>query len=122
MHFHSTSTRAYAALSLSALALVGCGSSGSSGSSAKDQINSIVSAEGQDPGSLCDHMTSALLAKLGGSTSACKKQAASSTKDSSVHTSKVTVNGNKATAVVVDKSGTRTVTFANEGGSWKLSG
>lgn len=121
MAFNSASTRVYAALSLSALALVGCGGSGSSGNSAKDQINSIVAAEGKDPSSLCDHMSNALLAHFGGA-SACKQKAASSPKDSSVHVSKLTVNGNAATAVVVDKSGTRNVAFVNESGSWKLAG
>ena len=52
------------------ISMSGCG-----GTSDKDQINSIITDEGANPPSLCDHVTDAVLQRLGGSTAACKQVA-----------------------------------------------
>lgn len=97
-------------------ALSGCG-----GSSDADQIKTIVSTEASNPASLCDHLTNALLSRVGGK-AGCERAAASEPKDPTTHATNVTVNGNRASAVIVDRTGTHTITLVKEGGTWKASG
>ena len=101
------------------VALAGCGGSG--GNSDKDKINSIVKAEGRNPAAICQHASAALLAQLGGSIDACTAKASGQPADPSVKMTKLTIKGARATAVVVDKSGTTTVIFVKQGDSWVLA-
>lgn len=113
----SRQVAAYAASALLLACVAGCGSSGSSDT---DQIAAIVKSEGTDPASICRHLTQALLNRLGGH-SACMHAAASSPKDPSTRTKTISVRGNAATAVVVDKNGTSTIALLKEKGAWKIS-
>lgn len=98
--------------------LAGCGSSGPTD---RDQIAAIVKQEGSDPATLCNRLTTGLLSRLGGH-EGCMRQAASSSADSTTRAASVTVRGKSATAVVVNRSGTRTISFVKEKGGWKLAG
>lgn len=103
---------------MAAAALAGCGSSGPSD---KDQIAAIIKHEGTNPVSLCDHLTDALLARLGGK-SGCRQEAAAAATDPTTRASSVTVHGNSASAVVVNRAGRRIVAFVKQKGVWKVSG
>lgn len=105
------------ALAASASILGGCGG----GVSDKDRIAAIVKQEGSSPATVCEHLTNALLARFGSKRS-CLRVAASSAKDPSTHATGVRVRGDTATAVVSDRSGSRTITFVKQQGSWKVSG
>jgi hypothetical protein len=104
-------------LATAATLLSACGG----GASDADQIAAVVKNEGTNPASLCDHLTSALLLRFGGKSN-CLRQAASAAKDPTTHASGVKVSGNSATAVVVDRSGRRTLTFVKRNGVWKVAG
>lgn len=106
------------AASSMAVLLAGCGSSGSG---AKDQIAAIVKQEGSHPEKLCDHLTGALLSRLGGK-AGCQRQAAVSSADPTTRATSVSVRGKSATAVVVDRAGTRTISFVKEKDGWKVAG
>ena len=103
---------------LAATILSGCGSSAPTD---RDQIATIIKSEGTDPASLCGHLSDTLLARFGGK-SACLRQAASSAKDPSAHAASVKVSGRSATAIVADRSGSRTITLVKQQGNWKISG
>ena len=112
------SPRSHLALSAVLLALVaGCGSSGPS---ASDQIAAIVKSEGSDPASICRHLSDSLAARLGGR-SACLRQAGAAAKDPSTHATAIKVHGNTATALVIDRTGTSTISLFKEKGEWKIS-
>jgi len=96
----------------------GCGSSGPTN---EDQITALVKDEGTNPASLCGHLTDELLARFGGRSN-CLRQAAASVRDPSTHASAVKVTGSTATAVVSDRTGTRTVRLVRQQGTWKISG
>jgi hypothetical protein len=103
---------------LAAAILSGCGTSAPTD---RDQIAAIIKSEGTDPASLCGHLADTLLARFGGK-SACLRQAASSAKDPSTHAASVKVHGRSATAIVADRSGSRTITLVKQRGNWKISG
>jgi hypothetical protein len=98
--------------------LAGCGSSGPSD---RDQIAAIVKQEGVAPATLCNHLTDALLASLGGR-AGCLRQAAAASADPTTRATSVSVHGTGATAVVVNRAGTRTIAFVKERGAWKVAG
>jgi hypothetical protein len=103
---------------LTALMLSGCGSSAPR---AKDEIAAIIRHEGNHPATLCDHLTDSLLARLGGR-SGCLHQAASAASDPTTHATSIRVRGNAATALVVDRNGTRTIRLVRQRGVWKIAG
>jgi hypothetical protein len=103
---------------LVATLLAGCGSSGPSD---RDQIAAIVKQEGIDPGTLCDHLTEALLASIGGK-AGCLRQAAAASADPTTRVTSVSVHGRAALAVVVNRAGTRTIALLKERGAWKVAG
>jgi hypothetical protein len=105
------------ALAVLVVLAAGCGSSGSSDS---DQIRALVNSEGRNPASICRHLSDALVTKLGGQ-AACVKQAASSAKDPSTHARAISVHGDTATAVIVDRAGTITISLLKEKGIWKVA-
>ena len=101
-----------------ALTLSACGASGPTD---KQQIASVVKREGTHPASLCDHLTDSLLARLGGKRG-CATQAASAAKDPTTHAASIRVRHNTATAVVVNRNGSRTITLIKRKGVWKVAG
>ena len=105
------------ALATATTILSGCGG----GVSDRDQIAALVKNEGTNPATLCDHLTAALLTRFGGKSN-CLRQAASAAKDPSTHATAVKLHGTTATAVVGDRSGSRTITLAKHQGDWKVSG
>lgn len=107
-----------ACASLAAALLTGCGSGGPTDS---EQIGSIVKDEGTRPATLCHHLTEALLVRFGG-LSNCLSRAASAARDPSTHATAVTVRGLTATAIVIDRAGTRSITLVKQKGSWLISG
>jgi hypothetical protein len=94
---------------------------GSGAPSERDQIATVVRQEGTNPATVCDHLIDSLVARLGGRRT-CLRQAASAAKDPTTHATSVRVHGTGATAVVVDRTGTRTITFVKQRGIWKISG
>jgi hypothetical protein len=118
-----TTTRRHALLlpllaTLAATILSACGASAPSD---RDQIATIVKHEGVNPASLCVHLVDSLLQRFGGR-SACLRQAASAAKDPSTRATSVSVRGANATAVVSDRTGSRTLTLVKQQGNWKISG
>jgi hypothetical protein len=110
--------RWYLGISAALLVLVaGCGSSGPT---ASDQIAAIVKSEGSNPASLCRHLSDSLAARLGGR-SACLRQASAAARDPSTHATAIRVHGNTATAVVIDRTGTSTISLFKDKGAWKIS-
>jgi len=98
--------------------LTGCGSSAPSD---KEKIAAIVKREGTSPATLCSHLTDALLARLGGKR-VCLHQAASASSDPTTHATSIKVHGKSATALVVNRAGTRTISLVNQKGVWKIAG
>jgi hypothetical protein len=105
------------ALTAGASILTGCGG----GVSDKDQIVAVVKSEGTNPATLCRHLTSALLVRFGGK-SACLRAGATAAKDPTTHATGVKVRGATATALVSDRSGSRTLKFIKRNGVWLVSG
>ena len=117
-----TNHRRSAALPLTAIItaalLAACGSSGPS---ERDQIAAIVKQEGANPATLCDHLTDQMLSRLGGK-AGCMRQAAVSSADPTTRVTSVSVHDRSASAVVVDRAGTRTISFVKETDGWKVAG
>jgi ABC-type glycerol-3-phosphate transport system substrate-binding protein len=117
------SVSALSATLVSALALSACG-----GSSDSDKIKSVIKDVGKDPATLCTkHATAQILQQVGGEAACVKLAAQPDAKDPGVKVGKVDVNGDKATAEVTSNSGpdkgrTSKVSFAKQGGEWKISG
>jgi hypothetical protein len=107
-----------ACASLAAGLLTGCGSGGPDD---RTQIVTIVKNEGTRPATLCHHLTAALLTRFGG-LSNCLSRAASAARDPSTHATAVTVRGRTATAVVNDRTGSRSITLIKQKGNWLISG
>lgn len=105
------------ALATATTILSGCGG----GVSDRDQIAALVKNEGTNPATLCDHLTAVLLTRFGGKSN-CLRQASTAAKDPSTHATAVKVHGTTATAVVADRTGSRTITLVREKGDWKVSG
>jgi len=103
---------------VSAATLAGCGTSGPT---EKQKIASVVKREGADPSTLCSHLTSSLLIRLGGE-SGCLHTARITPADPTTHAASISVHGPTATAVVIDRGGTRTVSLVKQKGVWKISG
>jgi hypothetical protein len=93
---------------------------GSSGPSDREQIGAIVKDEGTHPATLCHHLTDSLLVRFGGLGN-CLSRAASASRDPSTRAAQVTVRGNSATAVVIDSTGSRSITLVKQKGSWLIS-
>ena len=96
--------------------LTGCGGSQSN----SDQIAAIVKQEGTNPASVCDHLAVSLLSRLGGK-AGCLREAGSSVKDPTTRATAIRVHDNTATAVVLDSTGSETITLLKQNGSWKVS-
>jgi hypothetical protein len=105
-------------VAVSAATLSACGSSGPTD---KDQIATIIKREGTHPSTLCSHLTSPMLARLGGM-SGCLRQASSAAVDPTTHATSIKVSGHTATAVVVDRIGTRPISLVKQKGVWKVAG
>ena len=100
------------------LALSACGASGPTD---RQLIASIVKREGVHPATLCDHLTTSLLARLGGRRG-CRAQAASAAADPTTHATAIRVHRNAATAIVVNRNGRRTISLIKQKGVWKVAG
>ena len=102
------------------LALAACG-----GESDEEQIKSIISDATDDPASICDNASKALLEQLGGEEQ-CKEaskaeEGADADGDVEVEVKSVKVDGDEATADITDKEGSQTISFVKEDGDWKLA-
>ena len=115
-----TLTRSRLALLGATVAAAMLGGCGSSGPTNKAQIAAIVKREGTRPATICDHLTNQLLAGLGGR-NGCSRQAATAAMDPTTHATAVKVHGRTATAVVVDRAGTRAISLVKENGVWKVA-
>lgn len=109
-----------ALLAAAVLAVTLLAACGSSGPTDRQQIAAMVKREGVKPASLCSHLTSSLLARLGGKP-ACLRQAASAASDPTTRATSVRVLRNTATAVVVDRNGTQQLSLVKEKGVWKVA-
>jgi hypothetical protein len=118
MRFTHSPSRLLLVAAAGAAALAGCGSSGPT---EKQEIASVVKHEGADPSTLCGHLTGSLLIRLGGE-SGCLHMASITPPDPTTHATSIKVHGPNATAVVVDRAGTRTVSLVEQKGVWKISG
>jgi hypothetical protein len=96
----------------------GCGSGAPSD---RDQIAAIIKQGGSNPSTLCSHLVDALVARLGGRQT-CLRQAAAAAKDPTTHATSIRVHGTNASAVVIDRVGTRTITLVKLRSGWKVSG
>jgi len=106
------------ALLVLSISLSACGG----GSSDEDKIKSIVKDGNNDPTTVCDNASKALLKQLGG-TDACKKAAKDDPgKDDPADVQSVKITGDKAVASVKLKAGPQTINFVKEDGDWKVSG
>jgi len=103
---------------LTAGALAACGSGGPTD---REQIGAIVKDEGTHPVTLCHHLADSLLVRFGGLGN-CLSRAASASRDPSTRATHVAVQGKTATAVVVDSTGSRSITLVKQKGSWLISG
>lgn len=118
MRFRHSYFRLLVSGTVSAALLAGCGTSGPT---EKEKIAAVVKHEGTDPATLCGHLTDSLLTRLGGE-SGCLHQASLAPADPTTRATTIKVHGHTATAVVVDRAGTRTVSLVNQKGVWKISG
>jgi hypothetical protein len=118
MRFRNSSFGLLLSAALCVMMLAGCGSSGPT---EKQKIATVVKREGADPSTLCTHLTGSLLTRLGGR-SGCLHAASVTPADPTTHATSIDVHGSTATAVVVDKAGTRTVSLVRQRGVWKISG
>ena len=98
------------------VALAACG-----GSSDEDKIRAIVKDGSDDPSTICDNASKAVLQALGGADK-CKEASKTADTDGKSTVESVKVAGEKATARVKDDSGTQSVQFVKEGGDWKVAG
>lgn len=110
--------RSLFALLLSAALVAGCGTSGPT---EKQRIAAVIKAEGVTPSSLCAHLTDSLLSRLGGK-NGCLHQATLAPSDPTTRATAIKVSGHTASAVVVDRAGTRTINLVKEKGVWKVAG
>ncbi|MCW2992156.1 MAG: hypothetical protein JWM73_2750 [Solirubrobacterales bacterium] len=101
-----------------AFALGACGG----GKSDKDKITDIVKSVDKDSSTLCDHATTALLAKVGGTVDKCKTTARGYPNTDHIKGDiAVAVNGNSATADFTTEKGQKNhVTFVKDGSDWKI--
>lgn len=109
------SRRLLCLLAVPAVTLVACG-----GNSDKDKISAIIKDGNNNPSSVCDHLDATLLKAIGGK-AGCKKAAAGQPKDKTTTISDLKVDGDKASATVKDKSGSTTVKFVKDSGTWKVT-
>lgn len=99
------------------LLLAACGG----GTSDKDTITKIIKDGGKDPTTICAHLAPSLVASFG-SVANCRTQAkgADDGKDD-VKIDHLTIDGDQATATITGAQGNQTVTFAKQGGDWKVT-
>ena len=123
---------AIAALLLAA-ALAGCGATGSSGASfageekqIADQVEALQAAgETGNAKKLCDEVLArSLRDSLSAPGSTCQTELDKAIKDADdfdLSVQDVAITGNRATAQVSGRGGTRTLAFAREGADWRIS-
>jgi hypothetical protein len=100
-----------------ALALGACG-----GTSDKDQITNLIKDVGKHPGNLCTkYATPQLLTQAGGQARCLAAASQPGAVDTSTQVLSVAVNGSTATASIHSKTGSNTVRFVKQNGSWKVT-
>jgi len=114
-------TRALRLLIAALACLVVLGGCGTSAPSNRQQIAALIRRESVRPQTLCSHLTASLLASLGGQ-AGCLREAARAAPDPSTRLTSLTVRGNRATAVVRDRAGVRTLTLVRARGAWRVAG
>ena len=104
---------------LCGLALAACGSDGDSGASDEDQVREVAEQlTGNDPAA-CSKLTKDFLKEIGGKEE-CEKSAEVE-EDKTPVVEDVKVDGDTATAVVIDEDRS-TLKFVKEGDEWLASG
>jgi hypothetical protein len=101
------------------LPLAACGGGGKSD---KDKITSVIVQGGRTPATLCDHLDSPTLVRLGGKSGCLKASRAKDAKDLKVKVDSVQVSGDKATAKITGRGGRDTVHLVKKDGDWKITG
>ncbi len=119
MRFHHRSL----ALCLAVPALLAAGCGGGGGTSDADQITTIVNEVAADPLAICDHLSDQTLQKVfQGGADACRRsgqEANAQAGTGHVDIKSVKVDGDTATAEIVDKDGKQqTLKFTRDGDRW----
>ena len=111
------SLRTIAALALSGLALglVACG-----GDSDEDQVKEVVNQLANTDEKVCDNATEKFLKAVGGTKEQCRKSARDDDGSTKPKVGKITVNGDKATAVLSADGSKATFVLIKDGDDWKL--
>ena len=111
----SLRTIAVTAMAALALGLVACG-----GESDEDQVKTVANQLANTDEKVCDKATDKFLKAVGGSKEQCKKSAREDDGSTKPKVGKITVNGDKATAVLSADGSKATFQLIKDGDDWKL--
>ncbi len=111
----SLRTIAVTAMAALALGLVACG-----GESDEDQVKEVANQLANTDEKVCDKATDKFLKAVGGSKEQCKKSARDDDGSTKPKVGKITVNGDKATAVLSADGSKATFLLIKDGDDWKL--
>jgi hypothetical protein len=113
-----TALALFAVVIAGAVALVaGLGGGGGGASGDAGAISKILEAGTASPATLCDHMSPAMSAAIGGR-AACVKASPEKGPEGKVTAVKVSGDATRATATIVTGGGDERVTLVKRGGSW----
>ena len=109
--------RTFVTLALTGLALglVACG-----GESDEDQVKEVVNQLANTDEKVCDNATAKFLKAVGGTKEQCKKSAREDDGSTKPKVGKITVDGDKATAVLSADGSKATFGLVKDGDQWKL--
>lgn len=108
-------TIATLALTGLAFALVACG-----GESDEDQVKEVVTQLANTDEKVCDNATDKFLKAVGGTREQCRKSAKEDDGSTKPKLGKITVDGDKATAVLSADGSKATFELVKDGDDWKL--
>ncbi len=111
----SLRTIAITALVAMSLGLVACG-----GESDEDQVKEVANQLANTDEKVCDKATAKFLKAVGGSKEQCSKSARDDDGSTKPKVGKITVNGDKATAVLSADGSKATFLLIKDGDDWKL--
>jgi hypothetical protein len=98
-----------------ALGLVACG-----GESDEDQVKAVANQLAKTDEKVCDNATDKFLKAVGGTKEQCKKSAREDDGSTKPKVGKITVDGDKATAVLSVDGSKATFGLIKDGDQWKL--
>ena len=111
----SLRTIATTALAALALGLVACG-----GESDEEQVKEVANQLANTDEKVCDNATDKFLKAVGGTKEQCKKSAREDDGSTKPKVGKITVDGDKATAVLSADGSKATFGLVKDGDQWKL--